>query len=231
MKTSLCLLVLSISAVFCEIEKRDLLEILGIIHKDAGFQTLPVDIQLTIVELVAAAENGVLVRYVDEKGFANVLKALSVGTSMQQKSLESYLLMGPLGRRNTDNYLQHSILSSTAFQQLSEDKKEIIKRVLESVRNHHLSQTIFLQGIDFIQKLRLPVDLAHKLTLLIMHEMMLEGHGGRFSGTHDDEHWQPDQPKLVYNKINFVALQLQSDIIWLHQRLTVSYSLLRSGQA
>lgn len=77
MKTALCLLVLSITAVFCEIEKRDLLEILGIIHKDAGFQTLPVDIQLTIVELVAAAENGVLVRYVDEKGFANVLKALS----------------------------------------------------------------------------------------------------------------------------------------------------------
>lgn len=76
---------------------------------------------------------------------------------------------GPLGRRNTDNYLQHSILSSTAFQQLSEDKKEIIKRVLESVSNHHLSQTIFLQGIDFIQKLSKKIVvqiLLHQYTVI-----------------------------------------------------------------
>lgn len=61
---------------------------------------------------------------------------------------------GPLGRRDTDGYLQHSILSSTAFQQLPEDTKEIIRRVLASVTTHRLSQTIFLQqGIDFIQRL------------------------------------------------------------------------------
>ena len=76
MKTVLCVLFL-ISLVVCEIERRDLLEILDIIHKDQGFAALPAEIQLTIVELVAAAENGVLVRYIDEKGFANVLKALS----------------------------------------------------------------------------------------------------------------------------------------------------------
>jgi hypothetical protein len=77
MKTIGYIFVLSLSVAFCDVTKRDLLEVLALIHKDPGFPTLPADTQLTIVELVAAAENGVLVRYVDEKGFLNVLQALN----------------------------------------------------------------------------------------------------------------------------------------------------------
>lgn len=77
MKTVGYIFILSLSVALCDNNKRDLLEILGLIHKDPGFHTLPADTQLTIVELVAAAENGVLVRYVDDKGFLKVLLALS----------------------------------------------------------------------------------------------------------------------------------------------------------